>query len=94
MTQECIDLLCTRIKDNVGEGPFKSEAYLRDLLGDLAPPDFGINVSTKETCKGYLYSIWWIYLWGSEAHDYIVYACRGVLFGSRPYPWHWCIISI
>jgi hypothetical protein len=39
MTWECFDLLCTRIKDNVGEGTFKSEAYLRDLLGDTAPPD-------------------------------------------------------
>ncbi len=39
MTWECFDLLCTRIKDNVGEGTFKYEAYLRDLLGDTAPPD-------------------------------------------------------
>jgi hypothetical protein len=39
ITRECFDLLCTRIKDNVGEGTFKSEAYLRDLLGDTAPPD-------------------------------------------------------
>jgi hypothetical protein len=40
MTRECFDLLCTRIQDNVGEGTFKSEAYLREQGDDtLAPPD-------------------------------------------------------
>ncbi len=41
MPWECFDLLCMRIQDNVGEGTFKSEAYLREKWDDttLAPPD-------------------------------------------------------
>jgi hypothetical protein len=40
MPRERFDLLCSRIKGNVGEGTFKSEAYLHEQLdGTLAPPD-------------------------------------------------------
>ncbi len=41
MSCECFDLLCDRIKANVGEHIFKSESYLHDLYrGRLVPhPD-------------------------------------------------------
>ncbi len=32
-------MLCTNIKSNVGEGAFKSEQYLSELLSTLAPPN-------------------------------------------------------
>ena len=32
-------MLCTKIKINVGEGAFKSEEYLRELLTTLRPPN-------------------------------------------------------
>ncbi len=37
MSRECFDMLCTKIKSNVGEGAFKSEQYLSELLSTLAP---------------------------------------------------------
>ena len=39
MSRECFDMLCTKIKSNVGEGAFKSEQYLSELLSTLAPPN-------------------------------------------------------
>ncbi len=39
MSRECFDLLCTKIKSNVGEGAFKSEEYLSELQFTLAPPN-------------------------------------------------------
>ena len=39
MPHECFDLLCTKIESNVGEGIFKSKAYLRKLQYTLAPPN-------------------------------------------------------
>ena len=39
MSRECFDLLCTKIESNVGEGIFKSKAYLRKLQYTLAPPN-------------------------------------------------------
>ena len=39
MSRECFDLLCTKIKINVGEEVFKSEEYLRKLLSALTPPE-------------------------------------------------------
>ncbi len=37
MSRECFDMLCTKIKSNVGEGAFKSEQYLSELQSTLAP---------------------------------------------------------
>ena len=37
MSRECFDLLCTKIESNVGEGIFKSEAYIFELQYALAP---------------------------------------------------------
>lgn len=39
MPRECFDLLCKKIRANVGEDKFKSEEYLEDLTNSLAPPD-------------------------------------------------------
>jgi hypothetical protein len=39
MSCECFDMLCTKIKSNVGEKAFKREQYLSELLSTLAPPN-------------------------------------------------------
>ncbi len=39
MSRECFDLLCTKIKINIGEVAFKSEEYLCESLSTLRPPN-------------------------------------------------------
>ncbi len=41
MSRECFDMLCTKIKSNIGEGAFKGEQYLSELLSTLAPRNRG-----------------------------------------------------
>jgi len=56
MSRECFDLLCTKIESNVGEGIFKSEAYLRKLQYTLAPPNSTTEMQMRNLVKGHMAS--------------------------------------
>jgi hypothetical protein len=56
MSCKCFDLLCTKIKSNVGEGTFKSEAYLCELHTTLAPPNSTAESRMRSLAKGHLMS--------------------------------------
>jgi len=53
MSKECFDLLCDRIKSNVGEREFKSEVYLKQLL-DSDLKSNNILKAHKETTGGFI----------------------------------------
>ncbi len=57
MSRECFDMLCTKIKSNVGEGAFKSEQYLSELLPTLAPPNSVAKSRMRGIARGhYMYT--------------------------------------
>ena len=55
MPRECFDLLCKKIRANVGEDKFKSEEYLEDLTNSLAPaPDSIATCRLRRLAKAHL----------------------------------------
>jgi hypothetical protein len=57
MSGECFDMLCTNIKSNVGEGAFKSEQYLSELLSTLASPNSVAESQMRGIVQGhYMYT--------------------------------------
>jgi hypothetical protein len=57
MPCECFDMLCTKIKNNVGEGVFKSEQCLSELLSTLATPNSVAESQMRGIARGhYMYT--------------------------------------
>ncbi len=57
MSRECFDILCTKIKSNVGEGAFRSEQYLSELLSTLAPLNSVAEHQMRKIARGhYMYT--------------------------------------
>jgi len=55
MPRECFDLLCKKIRANVGEDKFKSEEYLEDLTNSLSPaPDSIATCRLRRLAKAHL----------------------------------------
>jgi hypothetical protein len=54
MPRECFDLLCKKIRANVGEDKFKSEEYLEELTNSLAPPDSIATCRLRRLAKAHL----------------------------------------
>jgi hypothetical protein len=53
MSHECFDMLCTKIKSNVGEGAFESEQYLSELLSTLAPPNSAAKSQMRRIARAH-----------------------------------------
>ena len=94
MSCNCFDSLCTKIESNVGEGTFKSEAYLLELQYTHAPANSMAKKLMKNLVRGHAVTTGGIISGEMKLAVTLQMLARGVLFRSWHYFWDWIYTSL